>query len=476
VIVCKDCGHKNQNATTFCEACGTFLEWAGESVLTGAHQAIPSPDAPPVEGSTPLAPATPPPPAVPPPPPEPTPAAPPAEPAGAAFQAQRLPVISAPDAGEPLAPAVPPTPPAEEPAAAAPPPPPAETPPAEEPRAPAAARPGTQVLRAMRMKARPPAPPAPAAPVGPAARPPGEEHERRPPKPPSAEAPRPQGNAGDIFCSSCGTPNDPTRHYCRSCGSPLAGAVAGAAVAAPRAPWWKRIFGRGAGDATPAPAGTRPTGKGGRRGRSTVGAGGNAINSVAHVARRFFQIVALLGALGIAVVAIGPWRTHAKAKVRGWIDDARAIVQPRYVEVTPTKISASSSLRNNPPQNAFDGIIETFWAEAAHGDGTGQALTVTFAKATDLARVGFTVGDQKDPQAFATRPVPRTLTVVFYDANGAVVKREQVSLEQTPKFQKRDAGAKGVTRVVITIASTYPPVKGSKSSASIAEIELFKKE
>ena len=46
MIVCKDCGHKNQNQTTFCEACGTFLEWAGESVLTGQHQAIPAPDAP----------------------------------------------------------------------------------------------------------------------------------------------------------------------------------------------------------------------------------------------------------------------------------------------------------------------------------------------------------------------------------------------------------------------------------------------
>jgi hypothetical protein len=480
VIVCKDCGNKNQNGTTFCEACGTFLEWGGESVLTGAHQAIPSPDAP-VEGSTPLAPppaAAPvePIPAAPPPVVEtsPVPEAPePAEQQSPAFQAQRLPVIASPDAGEPLAPA---TPPPAEPIPAAPPPV-TEAPPApDEPKAPAAARPGTQVLRAMRMKARPPAPPA-APPEGPTARPPAEEHERRPPKPPSAEPVRPQSNPGDIFCSSCGTPNDPSRHYCRSCGAPLGAAVAGEVVTTRRAPWWKRILGRGGGAGTPVPAGTRPAaGARGGAGRSAVGAGGNAINSVAHVARRFFQVIALLGALGIAVVAIGPWRSHAKTKVRSWLDDVRELVQPHYVKVTPTKITASSSLKDNPPQNAFDGIIESFWAEGAHGDGTGQSLTVTFAKATDLARVGFTVGDQKIPQAFATRPVPRTLTLVFYDADGAVVKREQVSLEQTPKFQKRDADAKGVTRLVITIASTYPPVKGAKSSASIAEIELFKKD
>jgi hypothetical protein len=462
MIVCKDCGNKNPNGTTFCEACGTFLEWGGESVLTGGHQAIPSPDAP-AEGATPLAPAPPPAPAAPPPA-----ADAPAEAAGAAFQAQRLPVISDPE--DDAAPGA-------TPLAAALPPPPAPAPTApEELKAPGPSRPGTQVLRAMRMKARPPAPPQSAPPSGPVARAPAEEQARRAPKPPSAEPARPQGNPGDIYCASCGTPNDPTRNYCRSCGNPLTATVA-PVVGAPRVPWWRRIFGGGrGGDATPPPAGTRPaaaTGKGGRSGRR---AGEGAINSAAHFGRKFFQVVAILGALGIAVVAIGPWRTEAKDKVRGWVDDARRVVQPHYSKVTPSKISASSALKADPPQNAFDGIIETFWAEGAHGDGTGQSLTVTFAKPTDLARAGFTVGDQKAPQNFATRPVPRTLELVFYDKDGAVVKREQVSLEQTPKFQKRDADAKGVARVVITIKSTYPPVKGTRSAAAISEVELFTKD
>jgi hypothetical protein len=464
MIVCKDCGNKNPNGTTFCEACGTFLEWGGESVLTGGHQAIPSPTDAPAEGATPLAPA---PPAAPPGPP-PAAEAPAEAVGGAAFQAQRLPVISDPEddaapGATPLTAAVPPPP---APAAPAP----------EEPKAPAAARPGTQVLRAMRMKARTPAPPQSAPPAGPVARAPAEEQARRPPKPPSAEPPRPQGNPGDIYCSSCGTPNDPTRTFCRSCGTQLTALAAPVGTPA-RVPWWRRIFGGGKGGAaTPPPAGTRPAADLGKAGRSGRRAGEGAINSVAHVGRRFFQVVAILGAVGIAVVAIGPWRTEAKDKVRGWLDDARRIVQPHYSKVTPTKISASSALKADPPQNAFDGIIETFWAEGAHGDGTGQSLTVTFAKPTNLARAGFTVGDQKTPQSFATRPVPRTLSLVFYDADGAVVKRELVSLEQTPKFQKRDAAAKDVSRLVITITSTYPPVKGTRSSAAIAEIELFTKD
>ena len=466
MIVCKDCGHKNQNGTTFCDACGTFLEWGGESVLTGAHPVIPAPDAPEESAPPPPAAETPAPAA----PAAPAPASPAPERGGTAFQAQRLPVIS--DPADDAAPGATPLAPAPPPQAA-----PAATPPAaEEPKAPGAARPGTQVLRAMRMKARPPAPPQAAPPAGPSARAPAEEQARRPPKPPSAEPARPQGNPGDIYCSACGTPNDPTRNYCRSCGNQLTAATAPPVVGAPRASWWRRLLGRGGTPATPLAAGTRPAAGKGGAGRSAKGAGQGAVNSVAHVARKFFQVVAILGVLGIGVIAIGPWRTEAKDKVRGWIDDARRIVQPHYSKVTPSKISASSALKADPPQNAFDGIIETFWAEGAHGDGTGQALTVTFAKPTDLARIGLTLGDQKAPQNFATRPVPRTLELVFYDTNGAVVKREQVSLEQTPKFQKRDADAKAVSRVVITITSTYPPVKGTKSSAAIAEVELFTKD
>ena len=470
MIVCKDCGHRNQNATTFCEACGTFLEWAGESVLTGAHQAIPAPDAPAQDPPPPAEPA----PAPEPPPAEPVPPAtppavlpPPAEDAsvtGAAFQAQRLPVIAQPLEPAPAASS------AESPVAE----PPAAEPPAPEepPKAPGPARPGTQVLRAMRMKARP-APPPPAPPAGPAARPPAEEHERRAPRPPSVEPPRPQGNPGDIFCSSCGTPNDPSRHYCRSCGSQLAGA---APVAAPHVSWWRRLLGRKPKVVAPLPAGSRPEPGAPGAGRGALGAGQGAVNSVAHVARRFFQVIAVLGAVGIAVVAIGPWRAHAHRIVSGWIQDVRRIVQPHYVLIVPDKISASSSLKANPPQNAFDGVTQTFWAEGAHGDGTGQSLTVRFTKAVSIARIGVLDGDQSSVKSFATRPVPRTLELVFYDANGAVVKRARVGLEQTPNFQRVSAGASGVTRLVIRIAATYPSEKGTRSSGSIAEIELFKKD
>jgi hypothetical protein len=242
--------------------------------------------------------------------------------------------------------------------------------------------------------------------------------------------------------------------------------------------WWRRLLGRGgAAAAAPVPAGTRnAAGAAAGAGRTARGGSIGALNSGAHVARKFFQVIAILGALGIGVIAIGPWRSNARRHVQTYIDDARRIVQPHYVKVTPSKIEASSALRNDPPQNAFDGILETYWAEGARGDGEGQSLTVSFAKPTDLSRIGLTLGDQAKPQFFATHPVPKTLELVFYNADGAVVKRETVALEQSAAFQKRDAEANAVSRVVITIGSTYPPVKGAKTSAAIAEVELFTKD
>jgi hypothetical protein len=485
VIVCKDCGQKNQNGTTFCSACGTFLEWAGESVLTGVQPVIPAPaepvqDPPPPPAEqpvvvppplpTPIPPVTPPvttPPVEPAPPPpapvvEPAPVTPPpvAPPpvetpgsTGAAFQAQRLPVIAQPD---PPPAAVPAPAPADEP---------------EERKPTGAARPGTHVLRAMRMKARP-APKAPKPPDGPAARPPAEEQERRAPRPPSPNA-RPKGNPGDIFCSSCGTPNDPSRHYCRSCGSLLAGAVP---AAPPRLSWWRRLLGHKPKTAAPLPAGARPTAGSAGGGHGLVGKGQGAVNSVAHIARRFFQVVALLGALGFAVVAIGPWRSHARTTVQGWITDVRRVVQPHYVVVIPDKITATSSLADDPPQNAFDGVRETFWAEAARGNGEGQVLTVHFSSPVDLSRIGVLDGDQSSVPAFAKRPVPSALELLFYNADGAIIKRSRIRLEQTPDFQHQPAEASHVSTLRIRIVGAYPSEKGSRTSASISEIELFKKD
>lgn len=130
VIVCGNCGFKNDATNAFCGSCGQFLEWAGQEVGEPAAEREPSP-APPDEAATMV-----PPPA-----------------------------------------ALPPAPPRAQPATSKP-----NSPPASPRRRPAEDTPGR------------------------AAKP------------------------GDIICAACQGPNDPTRKFCRRCGSSLA-------TAAPAKPW-----------------------------------------------------------------------------------------------------------------------------------------------------------------------------------------------------------------------------------------------
>ena len=44
MIVCKQCGHHNEDSDTFCGSCGKFLEWTGERVVIA--QPEPEPPAP----------------------------------------------------------------------------------------------------------------------------------------------------------------------------------------------------------------------------------------------------------------------------------------------------------------------------------------------------------------------------------------------------------------------------------------------
>src|SRR5207237_2235482 len=47
VIVCKQCGHHNEDSDTFCGSCGKFLEWSGERVVVAQPEPEPAPAAEP---------------------------------------------------------------------------------------------------------------------------------------------------------------------------------------------------------------------------------------------------------------------------------------------------------------------------------------------------------------------------------------------------------------------------------------------
>src|SRR5262249_24187308 len=99
----------------------------------------------------------------------------------------------------------------------------------------------------------------------------GDGDRPRPKPEPTPEPEVEQAQPGDIICAVCGTPNDPTRRFCRRCGNKL---VAAAAPVVAKVPWWRRIFGGGTRKTVaPAAAGTRPKsmGSAGQSGPSVIG-------------------------------------------------------------------------------------------------------------------------------------------------------------------------------------------------------------
>ncbi len=168
----------------------------------------------------------------------------------------------------------------------------------------------------MRMKARPPAPPQAAAPAGP-----DRARARR-----GAGAPRAPAAVGRARAAA----GQPRRHlllgvrHAQRADEELLPQLRQPARRAPRRLRSSATSASAGGSATSAAARPRrrslpahaPAPPAAGAGGSAKRAGVGTINSAAHLGRKFFQVVAILGALGIAVVAIGPWRTEAKDKVR----------------------------------------------------------------------------------------------------------------------------------------------------------------
>ena len=94
--------------------------------------------------------------------------------------------------------------------------------------------------------------PAAVAPTQPAARPPVSQPDQPAARLPTESIAQPKTAAasavvareaqpGDRICGNCSEANDPTRKFCRRCGTTLVNAQV---VGAKKLPWWKRLFRR----------------------------------------------------------------------------------------------------------------------------------------------------------------------------------------------------------------------------------------
>ena len=419
MIVCKQCGHHNEDSDTFCGSCGRFLEWTGERVIVAQPEPEPAPA------------------------PEPEP-----EPARVGFMDRVKQAVGMEDEAPP--------------------------PPATTVEAPAAPPPLTAVAIAaapsLNATAAPVAAPEPVlagvgAPAAPAAVPVGSVDEpvsRRPtslapvvtrPRPgPRTMEPPTRRNPGDLICGQCGEGNDPARHFCRRCGNSLDEAIA------VRLPWYRRFFSRLFGVRT-REAGWRP-----RR----VGPP-NVLGGVMRIVR--LAIVAML-AVGILGFLLIPRFHHLVVnKVTAGVTSVRKVVHPNYDTVYPVAAAATSQTAGHAASLTIDRTSNSYWA-AIPTDKTPQ-LVFTFSEPQDLSEILFRSGAPgAQPSDFLNQPRPKAVHIIFTDAQGKLITATDITLTDQEGSQFYPIEAKQTTTARIQIQSVYPATGAARSAVAIAEVEF----
>ncbi len=419
MIVCKQCGHHNEDSDTFCGSCGKFLEWTGERVIVAQPEPEPAPA------------------------PEPEP-----EPARVGFMDRVKQAVGMEDEAPP--------------------------PPATTVEAPAAPPPLTAVAIAaapsLNATAAPVAAPEPVlagvgAPAAPAAVPVGSVDEpvsRRPtslapvvtrPRPgPRTMEPPTRRNPGDLICGQCGEGNDPARHFCRRCGNSLDEAIA------VRLPWYRRFFSRLFGVRT-REAGWRP-----RR----VGPP-NVMGGVMRVVR--LAIVAMLAVGILGFLLIPPFHNLVVNKVTAGVTSVRKVVHPNYDTVYPVAAAATSQTAGHAASLTIDRTSNSYWA-AIPTDKTPQ-LVFTFSEPQDLSEILFRSGAPgAQPSDFLNQPRPKAVHIIFTDAQGKLITATDITLTDQEGSQFYPIEAKQTTTARIQIQSVYPATGAARSAVAIAEVEF----
>ena len=440
MIVCKQCGHHNEDSDTFCGSCGKFLEWTGERVVVVQPEpepVAPEPEPEParvglidrVKHAVGLEEATP------------QPAAPANAAASAPVPAEPTPrvVWSVPvnSAARAVQPASPPAPVAA-PAAPAPAPVLAGV---AAPAAPAAAAapPTVSVVQADEPVSRRPTSVAPAV-------------SRPRPAPRTMEAPT-RRHPGDLICGQCGEGNDPSRHFCRRCGTSLDEALA------VRLPWYRRFFNRLFGVRT-REAGWRP---------HRVGPP-NVMGGVWRIVRLALGALIIVGLL--AFLLVPSFHNGVVNRVTSAVTTVRKAIFPHYDAVYATGASASTSIAGHLPNLAIDKFTNTYWA--AQASDHGPYLKLSFHDPVDLAQIGFDSGAAGTTPVddFLAQPRPHLVHLVFSNGTTAdlTLKDEDPKVAKNAQFYPIDA--KQVSFVEIHIMSVYAPAGASPSAVAIAEVEF----
>jgi hypothetical protein len=269
---------------------------------------------------------------------------------------------------------------------------------------------------------------------------------------------------GDIYCPTCGQFNNPSKVYCRRCGTPLPRADDDVVPQYEPIDFVHRHWGR---DTKLVPAGARP----GKWGRHTRGGFGS---------ERYMRVLARVGmfiiAAGLLLSLVGP----IAPQLRNWFNN-RWLSLVNHVEVTYTQqfaigADATSSWPGHPAGLAVDDGNNTFWLSLPNRTthGAGQSITAVFSGPTGISYVGVLSGASgsqgPSEQNYLKWSRPQDIVLTFSPGNLKVSER----LKDTSNFQRLNIhGISNATSVTLHVLTVYPGDTGN--SVAITEIEFFQR-
>jgi hypothetical protein len=268
---------------------------------------------------------------------------------------------------------------------------------------------------------------------------------------------------GDRICGACGEPNDPSRKFCRRCGTSLTEARV---VAAAKLPWYRRIFGGGEKPPKQYAAGERI----GSMSKSAPKGGGG----LGGILKRIGLVRGLLGAvvaLGIVgYIGIPSFQGAVNgviSKVRtegigGIVDEITGIIKPEVVAVRPVPdtITANGAVDDHPEALLFDLAVNTDWQTAEKA----PEVTVGFEQPVELQSHIVRTGALK---GFVDFRRASKLEIVFADESVKTIELEDIPDPQTIEVSGPASGT-----ITIRIVATNGP---EAAPIAMSEIEFFAK-
>jgi hypothetical protein len=258
---------------------------------------------------------------------------------------------------------------------------------------------------------------------------------------------------GDRICSNCSEPNDPTRKFCRRCGTSLAVAAVQPEV---RLPWWRRIFQRQPKAAKAYAAGERT---GSMKPKGAKGAGsGRKIPQVGTLIKGGLALLIGFGIIGAVVFPSIPQMLLSGST--GFVDDIRKMFAPTFAPVHPIGATASSETADHTAGLAIDTFLNTDWQSTE----ATPTLTVTFQTAIDLGAVYVYSGTAKD---FTTIRRPSKLEFIFPDGSS-----KTIDLVDDVKPQQFQIDANDIKNLQVKVLETAGP---DGTPVALSELEFFMK-